>query len=131
MKDGDGGYSEPSYLREQLYINQSGWSSAVACQHRIQGQGQEPEQIDPEQIDPEQIDPDQIVFDRLGEDVCRSGYRPLDRYEAEEQKSALVARMGRWQITGLKGNWVIMGSGYKGEIKQESNESTFCYPNND
>lgn len=29
---------------------------------------------------------DQIVFDQLGEDVCRAGYRPLDRYEAEEQK---------------------------------------------
>ncbi|PMJ60300.1 aerolysin family beta-barrel pore-forming toxin, partial [Vibrio splendidus] len=75
--------------------------------------------------------PDQIVFDQLGEDVCRSGYRPLDRYEAEEQKSALVARMGTWQITGLKGNWVIMGPGYHGEIKQSNSGSTFCYPNND
>ncbi|MFS1935587.1 aerolysin family beta-barrel pore-forming toxin [Vibrio splendidus] len=75
--------------------------------------------------------PDQIVFDQLGEDVCRSGYRPLDRYEAEEQKSALVARMGTWQITGLKGNWVIMGPGYHGEIKQSNSSSTFCYPNND
>lgn len=75
--------------------------------------------------------PDQIVFDQLGEDVCRSGYRPLDRYEAEEQKSALLARMGTWQITGLKGNWVIMGPGYHGEIKQSNSGSTFCYPNND
>ncbi len=32
------------------------------------------------------IYPDQIVLDQLGEDVCRSGYRPLVRYEAEEQK---------------------------------------------
>ncbi|MFA0524029.1 aerolysin family beta-barrel pore-forming toxin [Vibrio sp. 10N.222.52.C3] len=77
------------------------------------------------------IYPDQIVFDQLGEDVCRSGYRPIDRYEAEEQKSTLVARMGTWQITGLKGNWVIMGPGYHGEIKQSSSGSTFCYPNND
>lgn len=75
------------------------------------------------------IYPDQIVFDQLGEDVCRAGYRPLDRYEAEEQKSALLARMGQWQITGLKGDWVIMGSGYHGLIKRDTpNGKTFCYP---
>ncbi|CAK1748223.1 Aerolysin [Vibrio crassostreae] len=78
------------------------------------------------------IYPDQIVHDQLGDDVCRSGYRPLDRFEAEEQKSALLARMGTWQITGLKGNWVIMGPGYNGLIKQDTtNGKTFCYPNND
>lgn len=75
------------------------------------------------------IYPDQIVFDQLGEDVCRTGYRPLDRYEAEEQKSALLARMGQWQITGLKGDWVIMGPGYHGLIKRDNpNGKTFCYP---
>ncbi|MHA2707350.1 aerolysin family beta-barrel pore-forming toxin [Vibrio owensii] len=75
------------------------------------------------------IYPDQIVFDQLGEDVCRTGYRPLDRYEAEEQKSALLARMGQWQITGLKGDWVIMGPGYHGLIKRDTpNGKTFCYP---
>ncbi|MCR9943106.1 aerolysin family beta-barrel pore-forming toxin [Vibrio owensii] len=75
------------------------------------------------------IYPDQIVFDQLGEDVCRAGYRPLDRYEAEEQKSALLARMGQWQITGLKGDWVIMGPGYHGLIKRDTpNGKTFCYP---
>ncbi|WP_104048850.1 aerolysin family beta-barrel pore-forming toxin [Vibrio jasicida] len=75
------------------------------------------------------IYPDQIVLDQLGEDVCRSGYRPLDRYEAEEQKSALLSRMGQWQITGLKGDWVIMGPGYSGRIKQDlPNGKTFCYP---
>ncbi|UTZ37629.1 aerolysin family beta-barrel pore-forming toxin [Vibrio campbellii] len=73
--------------------------------------------------------PDQIVLDQLGEDVCRSGYRPLDRYEAEEQKSALLTRMGQWQITGLKGDWVIMGPGYNGLIKRDlPNGKTFCYP---
>ena len=73
--------------------------------------------------------PDQIVLDQLGEDVCRSGYRPLDRYEAEEQKSALLPRMGQWQITGLKGDWVIMGPGYSGLIKRDlPNGKTFCYP---
>lgn len=75
------------------------------------------------------IYPDQIVFEQLGEDVCRAGYRPLDRYEAEEQKSALLARMGQWQITGLKGDWVIMGPGYHGLIKRDTpNGKTFCYP---
>ena len=78
------------------------------------------------------IYPDQIVHDQLGDDVCRSGSRPLDRFEAEEQKSALLARMGSWHITGLKGNWVIMGPGYKGLIKLDTtNGKTFCYPNND
>ncbi|MCP4954553.1 MAG: aerolysin family beta-barrel pore-forming toxin, partial [Photobacterium aquimaris] len=75
---------------------------------------------------------DQIVRDQKGEDVCRSGYRPLDRYEAEEHKSSLLQQMGTWDIVGLKGNWVIMGSGYHGLIKQDlPNDKTFCYPNND
>ena len=65
------------------------------------------------------IYPDQIVYDYLGVGACRSDYRPIDRYEAEEHKSALVALMGPWQVTGLKDNWVIMGSGHYGEIKQE------------
>ncbi|EGU43968.1 MULTISPECIES: aerolysin family beta-barrel pore-forming toxin [Vibrio] len=78
------------------------------------------------------IYPDQIVRDQKGEDVCRSGYRPLDRYEAEEHKSSLLQQMGTWDIVGLKGNWVIMGSGYHGLIKQDlPNDKTFCYPNND
>ncbi|GAD77785.1 hypothetical protein VAZ01S_090_00220 [Vibrio azureus NBRC 104587] len=37
MKDGDGGYKEPSYTgSQQLYNQQTGWSHAVACQLRIQ-----------------------------------------------------------------------------------------------
>lgn len=77
------------------------------------------------------IYPDQIVYDHLGVGVCRSDYRPIDRYEAEEHKSALLARMSHWQITGLKDNWVITGPGYYGVIKQEENDKTFCYPNNE
>lgn len=75
------------------------------------------------------IFPDQIVFDQLGEDQCRSGYRPLDRTEARQQTSALLARMSTWQITGLKDDWVIMGPGYHGKIKRDiANHSTWCYP---
>ncbi|MCW0469214.1 hypothetical protein OH492_09685 [Vibrio chagasii] len=40
--------------------------------------------------------------DNLGDDVCRSGYRPLDRFEAEEHKNSLLPRMGTWDIVGLK-----------------------------
>ncbi len=78
------------------------------------------------------IYPDQIVRDNLGDDVCRSGYRPLDRFEAEEHKNSLLQRMGTWDIVGLKDNWVIMGPGYYGLIKQDTpNYKTFCYPNDD
>ena len=58
------------------------------------------------------IYPDQIAYEQLGEDICRSGYRPLKRHEAIEQKNAILNLMGEWQITGLKGDWVIMGPGY-------------------
>lgn len=73
--------------------------------------------------------PDKVVIDRLGEDVCRSGYRPLERNEAELLRDPLVENMGMWQITGLKGDWVLMGPGYRGEIKRDlPNGKTFCYP---
>ncbi|WP_337969457.1 aerolysin family beta-barrel pore-forming toxin [Vibrio pectenicida] len=76
------------------------------------------------------IYPDQLVIDQLGEDICRSGYRPIDRFEASAQKDYIVSRMGQWQIAGLKDNWVIMGPGYHGRIKQDSpNGSAWCYPN--
>lgn len=75
---------------------------------------------------------DQIVHDHLGEDVCRSGYRPLDHFEAEEHKSSLQALMGTWEIFGLLDNWVIMGPGYNGIIKQDyPKNNTFCYPIDD
>lgn len=73
---------------------------------------------------------DQIVLDKLGDDNCRSDYRPLNKFEAQEHKTALISRMNVWEITGLQDDWVIMGSGYHGLIKkgQESN-NTWCYPN--
>lgn len=72
---------------------------------------------------------DQLVIDTLGEDICRSGYRPINRFEAAQHKDYLVARMGQWQITGLENNWVIMGPGYYGQIKQDlQNSQTWCYP---
>ncbi|EDP59921.1 aerolysin family beta-barrel pore-forming toxin [Vibrio sp. AND4] len=71
---------------------------------------------------------DQIVLDNLGEDICRSGYRPLERHEALEHKNAIIGIMGKWQITGLKDDWVIMGPGYEGEIKSQKSEHTFCHP---
>ena len=78
------------------------------------------------------IYPDQIVRDNLGEDVCRSGYRPLERDEAQEHKNSLLQQMGNWDIIGLKGNWVIKGMGYNGVIKEDGpNNQTFCYPNSD
>ena len=77
--------------------------------------------------------PDQIVRDdNLGDDVCRTGYRPLDHYEAEEHSEFITRKMEKWDIVGLEGNWVIMGPGYHGEVKQGGpNNSTFCYPIND
>ncbi|MEZ9700663.1 aerolysin family beta-barrel pore-forming toxin [Vibrio sp. 10N.261.46.E12] len=73
---------------------------------------------------------DQIVLDNLGEDVCRSDYRPLNHTEAQQHKTALLSRMNVWDIAGLKNDWVIMGSGYHGLIKQgQSSDNTWCYPN--
>jgi hypothetical protein len=75
---------------------------------------------------------DQLVLDSLGEDVCRSGYRPIDHLEAQVHRDYLVSQMSEWQVAGLKDNWVITGSGYSGEIKQDSpNDSTWCHPASD
>ena len=73
---------------------------------------------------------DQIVLDNLGEDVCRSDYRPLTHTEAQEHKTALISRMNVWDIAGLQDDWVIMGSGYHGLIKRDQDsDDTWCYPN--
>ncbi|WP_372384304.1 aerolysin family beta-barrel pore-forming toxin [Vibrio sp. BS-M-Sm-2] len=73
---------------------------------------------------------DQIVLDKLGEDVCRSDYRPLTHTEAQEHKTALISRMNVWDIAGLQNDWGIMGSGYHGLIKQgQPSDNTWCYPN--
>ncbi|MGR6862758.1 aerolysin family beta-barrel pore-forming toxin [Aliivibrio salmonicida] len=74
------------------------------------------------------ISSDLISIDNLGIGACSEGYHPLDRLEAKENKNALLKLMGRWQITGLKDGWSIMGSGYHGEIKKQQSNSTFCYP---
>lgn len=72
---------------------------------------------------------EQMVLDQLGDDVCRSDYRPITNIEAEQNRDYLISKMGRWQISGLKDNWVIMGSGYNGEIKQDyPNPTTWCHP---
>ncbi len=76
----------------------------------------------------EPVYPDQVKWYGLGEGVCASGYRPLTRDEAMSIKGNLVGRMGQWQITGLANRWVIMGSGYNGEIKQGTAGETWCYP---
>lgn len=61
---------------------------------------------------------------------CGTGYRPLTNSEASQIRNFLVGKMGTWQITGLSKPWVIMGSGYGGEIKQQSGapNDTWCYP---
>ncbi|KKD61851.1 aerolysin [Grimontia sp. AD028] len=77
------------------------------------------------------IFPDQLVVDYQGEDVCRSGYRPITRSEATLHRDYLLSKMGQWQITGLKDDWVIMGTGHEGRIKQDlPNYSTWCHPTN-
>ncbi|MPS33108.1 MULTISPECIES: aerolysin family beta-barrel pore-forming toxin [unclassified Salinivibrio] len=78
------------------------------------------------------IYPDQIVLDNLGDDQCRANYRPLTADEASTHRHFLMDRMGQWQISGLAGDWAIMGSGYNGEIKQYGQTAdTWCYPEND
>ena len=73
---------------------------------------------------------DQIVLDKLGEDICRSDYRPLSNTEAQEHKTSLLSRMNVWDIIGLQNDWVIMGSGYHGLIKHgQPSDNTWCYPN--
>ncbi|OOF25346.1 aerolysin family beta-barrel pore-forming toxin [Salinivibrio sp. IB872] len=76
------------------------------------------------------IYPDQIVLDTLGDGQCRYNYRPLTAEEAGIHRHFLMARMGKWQITGLEGDWVIMGPGYHGEIKHDipTPQYTWCYP---
>ncbi len=72
---------------------------------------------------------DQIVFDQLGYNVCRDGYRPLDHYEAETNKNYLLDRMEQYQIVGLLGTWVIRGKGYRDNIIEDRPYGkTWCYP---
>ncbi|QUM81824.1 aerolysin family beta-barrel pore-forming toxin [Moritella sp. 5] len=74
------------------------------------------------------IYPDQLKLFDLGPEICGESYRAVTRDEALRIKPAIVSKMGHWQISGLANNWVIMGAGYYGEIKQGSANTTWCYP---
>lgn len=76
----------------------------------------------------EPIYPDQLRLFSLGKEVCGANYRPINREEAQSVRNNIVGMMGQWQISGLANNWVIMGSGYNGEIKPGSASDTWCYP---
>lgn len=78
----------------------------------------------------EPVYPDQLRLFSLGQAVCGDKYRPVTREEAQSVKNNIVGMMGQWQISGLANGWVIMGSGYNGEIKQGSASNTWCYPTN-
>ncbi|CAG23788.1 MULTISPECIES: aerolysin family beta-barrel pore-forming toxin [Photobacterium] len=61
--------------------------------------------------------------------TCNSEYRPITRSEARFLGTALTNKMGEWQITNLADGYVIMGSGYGYEIKQDGLwHTTFCVP---
>ncbi|WP_152829052.1 aerolysin family beta-barrel pore-forming toxin [Shewanella sp. YLB-07] len=79
---------------------------------------------------PEPIYPDQLKLFNLGSENCGESYRTVTRDEAQSSKSSIVAKMGKWQISGLADNWVIMGPGYYGEIKPGTANNTWCYPKN-
>lgn len=76
----------------------------------------------------EPIYPDQLRLFSLGKETCGDNYRPVTRDEAQSIRSSIVNMMGKWQISGLASNWVIMGSGYNGEIKKGASSTTWCYP---
>ncbi|NMM39750.1 aerolysin family beta-barrel pore-forming toxin [Pseudoalteromonas arctica] len=76
------------------------------------------------------IYPDQLQFESLGAGICSSDNRLITQSEALVYRSDIVKKMGKWQIVGLAGGWVIMGSGYAGEIKQGTASNSWCYPKN-
>ena len=46
------------------------------------------------------IYPDQLIIDTLGEDICRSEYRPINRFEAVNTRLS-VARMANGKLLDL------------------------------
>ena len=76
------------------------------------------------------IYPDQLEYENLGMGVCSTNNRLITHSEAQIYRSDIVNKMGKWQITGLADGWVIMGSGYAGEIKRGSASNSWCYPKN-
>jgi hypothetical protein len=75
------------------------------------------------------IYPDQLKNESLGAGVCSADNRLITKAEAQTYRNELTNKMGKWQITGLANGWVIMGSGYAGEIKQGTAVNSWCYPN--
>ncbi|MCW1888917.1 hypothetical protein OK016_00640 [Vibrio chagasii] len=67
------------------------------------------------------IYPDQIVRGHLGDDVCRSGYRPLDRFEAEEHKTHLYYRA--WALGILL---ALKTTGYYGAGLLRANQTRYA-----
>jgi len=74
------------------------------------------------------IYPDQLKNESLGAGLCSADNRLITKAEAQTYRNELINKMGKWQITGLADGWVIMGSGYAGEIKQGSAANSWCYP---
>ncbi|SFC88415.1 aerolysin family beta-barrel pore-forming toxin [Pseudoalteromonas denitrificans] len=75
------------------------------------------------------IYPDQLKVESFGAGICSTDFRAITKPEAETYRNEIVNKMGKWQITALADGWVIMGSGYSGEIKRSSASNTWCYPN--
>jgi hypothetical protein len=59
---------------------------------------------------------------------CESNYRALNKSEAERYNDVIINKMGKWQVTALADNWVILGRGHQGEIKPGTASNTWCYP---
>jgi hypothetical protein len=74
------------------------------------------------------IYPDQLQFENLGAGLCSTDNRLITQSEAQIYRNDIVNKMGKWQITGLADGWVIMGSGYAGEIKRGTASKSWCYP---
>ncbi|NRA71908.1 MAG: aerolysin family beta-barrel pore-forming toxin [Gammaproteobacteria bacterium] len=72
---------------------------------------------------------EQLQLQSIGAEQCSTKFRPINRLEAQVYKKQILAKMGKWQITSLANGWVLMGSGYYGEIKRDKPASNaWCYP---
>ncbi|ELB2047587.1 aerolysin family beta-barrel pore-forming toxin [Vibrio parahaemolyticus] len=75
---------------------------------------------------PELVD----IHYNLGAETCKTGFRPVARDEALRFKEQIMNKLGKWSYVSLADSWIIMGPGYKGDIKRGSSSSTACYPLN-
>ncbi|BCG17074.1 hemolysin [Vibrio alginolyticus] len=64
----------------------------------------------------------------LGAETCKPNFRAITRDEALRFKDFIMNKLGKWSYVTLADGWIIMGPGYKGEIKKGSSDSTACYP---